>query len=123
MEDASERPGDAGLMQVSKFKPGQSGNPKGRPRGALATKTKLQSLLTPAMADDAQSVLKSVLRKAKNGSLEHEELVLRTIVAPFLKAQASKDGGVTKDRRPVVNINISESSGLKDVKGAVIDQH
>ena len=64
----------------SKFKPGQSGNPRGKPKGARnhATRTVL------AMLDgSAEEITKAVLDAAKAGDLGAAKFVLERIAPPM----------------------------------------
>lgn len=60
------------------FKAGQSGNPKGRPKGALSPANKLVKQAAP-------EILESVIEQAKAGDLQAAALVLARGV-PTLKA-------------------------------------
>lgn len=68
-----------------RFKPGTSGNPRGRPPG----RTDVLSQLTKAMLEDAAEVVASVLEQAKEGDLQAASIVLARI-APTLKPQAER---------------------------------
>jgi hypothetical protein len=59
------------------FKPGQSGNPRGRPKGA---RNKLTILAEKLLADEAEEVARSVLDAAKGGDMTAARLVLERIV-------------------------------------------
>lgn len=68
---------------MSRFKTGQSGNPKGRPRKGTATAEALRAKL----ADRAGEVLDTVVEAALAGDLQAARLVLERIVPP-LRAQS-----------------------------------
>ncbi len=66
---------------MSKFKPGQSGNPKGRPKGT-ATTAKLRALLEP----HAKALVKQAVNLALDGDVTALRLCLERIV-PSIKSQ------------------------------------
>ena len=66
-----------------KWKPGQSGNPAGKPKGILDKRAKLMKQI----AEDAGDVLKAVLEKAKAGDPASAALVLSRLL-PTLRAQS-----------------------------------
>lgn len=68
-----------------RFKPGQSGNPKGRPPGIIDKRTKV----TQALLDDAPQVARVVIDAALEGDMQAANLVLARI-APPIRAQAEK---------------------------------
>lgn len=56
-----------------RFRPGQSGNPAGRPRGARHKATVLAEKL---MADDVEAIVRSVISAARSGDLTAARLIL-----------------------------------------------
>lgn len=62
---------------MAQFKPGQSGNPAGKPKGAVSARTKL-------LRDASLPTLQAVIEKAKAGDLQAASLVLDRTV-PRLK--------------------------------------
>lgn len=70
----------------SKWVPGmKSPNPKGRPKGIVDRRQKLQN----AFADDAVSIAKVVIDRALEGDMQAANIALARI-APPLKAQAGR---------------------------------
>lgn len=65
-------------MTDGKFKAGQSGNPRGRPPGALNKKTRVSIALDAA----AEDVTKAVIDAAKDGDMQAAKLVLERIQPP-----------------------------------------
>lgn len=61
------------------FKPGQSGNPRGRPRGIPDRRT----LLTKALADAAPGVSAKVVAMALEGDMQAASLVLSRVHPPL----------------------------------------
>ena len=74
-------PETTGRVQDGRFKPGQSGNPAGRPRGSRHRVTMLAEKL---MSDDAQGIVKAVLDAAQKGDMSAARLILDRI-APARK--------------------------------------
>jgi hypothetical protein len=76
----SSRSGDrTGEKQMSKFIPGQSGNPNGRPRG-----TGVVAKLREAIQGDIPDVIQSVVEAAKSGDMTAAKILLDRVV-PSLK--------------------------------------
>lgn len=62
----------------TKFKPGQSGNPAGRPPGIEDKRAKFRRLLE----DDAEDVIREVVKKAKGGDMVAARMVIERITPP-----------------------------------------
>ena len=62
--------------QGGRFRPGQSGNPAGKPKGARHKTTLLAEKL---MQDDAEAIVKAVLDSAKSGGMTAARIVLDRI--------------------------------------------
>lgn len=65
--------------------PGQSGNPKGRPKGSLNRK----SLLAEEFEKEGSAIARVVIAAAKNGDIQAANIVLQRL-APPLKARGEK---------------------------------
>jgi hypothetical protein len=84
------------------WKPGQSGNPQGRPPGVGAV-----SKLRAALATDVPAILQTVVAAAKGGDVQAARLILERVL-PALKAvepaQALSlpDGSLTDQGRAVL---------------------
>lgn len=68
-----------------RFRPGTSGNPRGRPPGRPDVRTQLSR----AMLADAAEVVATVLEQAKEGDLQAASPVMARVL-PSLKAQAER---------------------------------
>ncbi len=66
------------------FKPGQSGNPRGRPKGSKNPRT----LLLEQLNDAGTEITQLVIDKAKEGDLSAAAIIMARLVPP-LKAQAA----------------------------------
>jgi len=66
---------------MAKFQPGQSGNPRGRPRG-IQTQAKLRN----AIAEDMPAIIEAVTEAAKGGDIQAAKLLLDRVL-PALKPQ------------------------------------
>ena len=69
----------------TKFKPGQSGNPAGRPRGIVDKRMRLNK----ALMDDADALLQVTKAKAMEGDMTAMALLLSRAV-PTLKAESAE---------------------------------
>ena len=99
-DDGDYRVGYKRPPQPSKFKPGQSGNPKGRPKGALNLETDLTQELSEKIAiregerslkvSKQRALLKSMVAKGLKGDTRAAGLVLQ-LVAKLLEQVAPTD--------------------------------
>jgi len=79
----TETPENSGGKQNSKFRPGQSGNPSGKPKGARHRATQMAEKLMEA---DAGEVVNAVITAAKGGDMTAARLILDRI-APVRKGR------------------------------------
>jgi len=93
-----------------KFQKGVCPNKKGRPKGSLSKTTKFLQILTPQRQKQALKVLDATLRDAEGGDADARKLVL-TLLQPFIKREAEKDGGGSGDKRPMVNVIVNQTDG------------
>lgn len=63
----------------TKFKPGQSGNPRGKPRGAQDKRTALRELLRP----HAEELINKAVSLAKKGDTTALKMCLDRLIAPY----------------------------------------
>ena len=61
------------------WKPGQSGNPKGRPRGS---RNRVTLIALAAMEEGADAIARKVVEMAKGGDISAARLVLERLVPP-----------------------------------------
>ena len=88
--------------QDTTWKPGQSGNPAGRPDGS---RNKASLIAEKLMEGDTEEVIKAVIEKAKGGDIQAAKLILDRIV-PARKG------------RPV-RIDLPDMAGAGDVVNAL----
>ena len=79
-------PENSGRKQAGQFAKGQSGNPKGKPKGARHKTTILAEKL---MEDEAEAVVRAVIDKAKEGDMTAARIVVDRI-APIRKGRPIK---------------------------------
>ena len=108
--------------EKSRFKTGQSGNPHGRPKGALNMATILERTLREPIiivengkritVTKLEAALKQVVNQAASGKLKALQL-LATLVrsAEVPAAEANSSGRGTKIS--LVNVNIDKATGLR----------
>ncbi|MEQ9491732.1 MAG: DUF5681 domain-containing protein [Alphaproteobacteria bacterium] len=72
-------PENTAQKQDTRFQPGQSGNPAGKPKGARNKTTQLAEKL---MSEDVEGVVHSVIEAAKGGDMRACEIVLSRICPP-----------------------------------------
>lgn len=105
----------------TKFSKGKSGNPGGRPKGALSKTTKFRQLLSASLQEKAVKVIKQVIKQAENGDIDSQKMVV-SMIQPFLKAEAGAADSGPKDRRPVVQINVNPAAPApKQITARVVD--
>ena len=85
----------------SAFKPGQSGNLKGKPAG---TRSKATQLLLALMEGDASAITKAVIDAAKAGDLMAAKIILDRLIPPAKE-------------RPV-NVNLPDTTTAQGVSAA-----
>ncbi|MCZ6679426.1 MAG: DUF5681 domain-containing protein [Candidatus Poribacteria bacterium] len=69
----TKKPDSSEKKQDSRFKPGQSGNPDGRPHGS---RNKATLLLDKILLDDAADVAEAVVKAAKEGDMTAARMIL-----------------------------------------------
>ncbi len=107
--------GDVRVQNQSLWKPGQSGNPEGRPKGSknriTRLKLSLEEYLRNEAADHMRDILLTAIKKAKKGDNQMIKLLL--------ELHMSKSGEVddrSTDDKITININ-----SMKDNEKSVID--
>ena len=70
---------------MSKFKPGRSGNPKGRPRG---TKNKANALRS-RIVDEIPGIVDNLITAAKGGDMQAARLLIERAI-PTLRAEEAR---------------------------------
>lgn len=101
------------------FKPGQSGNPKGRPpnsRNAISlVKVQVESELREQMKPQMEAIVAKMIEQALDGDREMQKTLFNAWVG---KNRAQED---EKPREPI-NINIGKLDQIPPVNGVVYSQ-
>jgi hypothetical protein len=88
------------------FKPGKSGNPRGRPAGA---RNKASLLLDKLMQGGAEEIMNTIIDRAKGGDMSAARLVLERLVPP------------AKERPVAIKLpDASTAKGLLDAQELII---
>lgn len=105
-----------------RFQKGQCPNPKGRGKGNLAKTTRFLQIMTSDRQKRALKVLDAALKDAEKGDPENRKMVL-ALLSPFIKREVEKGGGSGGDKRPMVNVIVTQADGKQPVRVAprVID--
>lgn len=69
------------------FKPGQSGNPQGKPKGAKDKRTQLRQLLEP----HAEELVALLVEMAKNGDMTAMRLCIDRLIPPVRESRVEID--------------------------------
>lgn len=83
---------------MTRFKPGQSGNPKGKPRGSKHASTRLRD----AIAGDLHAIVAAMIEKAKDGDTAAAALLFSRTLPPLRPQSEASDAqleGTTLDER------------------------
>ena len=91
------------MRKDTKFKPGKSGNPKGRPKGARDKRTELRSLLEP----HSKELVEKVVELAIGGDTTALRLCLERLIPPFRSQEQSitldnMNGELTAQGRQII---------------------
>ena len=100
------KPVKTGTKQDTRFKKGQSGNPKGKPKGAKHKVTQAAMVL---LDGEAEALTRKAIELALDGDVTALRLCLDRI-APSLKSTA-----------PLINIDIEQPESLTDTAKAFVD--
>ncbi|HCU68160.1 MAG TPA: hypothetical protein DGF30_02805 [Desulfomicrobium sp.] len=79
---------------TTRFKPGQSGNPSGRPRGA---RNKASVLAQKLMEGQAEAVVQTVIEAALTGDMAAARLIVERLVPPARERAIQADLKLPKD--------------------------
>lgn len=90
-------PGHCDPPREHRFKPGQSGNPTGRPKGSVSLSRLIREELEANGAEAAREVIRAAIDKAKAGSVQHLKVFLDRIDGPMVqRIEGELSGGAFK---------------------------
>jgi Family of unknown function (DUF5681) len=107
----SADPENTDRKHSGRFKPGQSGNPAGKPKGA---RHKASLLAEKLMQDDAKNIVNAVLEAARGGDMTAAKIVLDRI------APARRDNPVRFDL-PAIDSALDASKAMSALLAAVAE--
>ena len=87
------------------FKPGQSGNPKGKPKG---TKNRMKVLAEGLIGTNASKIVKKVIQMA----LEGDQACLKMCMDRIIPAQRAIDIEKTESKNQTINITVEAMSDV-----------
>jgi hypothetical protein len=113
MSEQEEKVGYGKPPVANRFKPGQSGNPNGRPKGALNLKTDLRSELSERIqiregerslkVSKQRAMLKALVAKALKGDARAANVVLTLVDRLFaVEAAAEEIPALTPDDQAIL---------------------
>lgn len=111
-EQENEKIGYGRPPVASRFKPGQSGNPKGRPKGTLNLKTDLRNELSEKIqiregqrslkVSKQRAMLKALVAEALKGDARAANVVLTLVGKLFEPAAAEEIPALTTDDQAIL---------------------
>jgi len=91
------------------FKPGQSGNPKGRPKGS---KNRMKALAEGLIGNNAGKIVKKVIEMALAG----DQACLKMCMDRIIPAQRAIDQDSADRGKQTININVESMKGLPTIQ-------
>lgn len=92
--------------RAGKFLKGQSGNPKGRPKGKRSLITQMREAMGDRLAKDALEILEKVIAQAKAGNETSQKMLLDRLW-PTEKADPKAAG---KRQMPSISIRVEQAA-------------
>lgn len=102
-----------GNKRDTRFRPGQSGNPKGRPKGAL---NKVTLAVQELLDGEAEAITRKAIKKAKEGDMAAIRLCIERISSPV------RDRLVEIDMPPIESVD-DATKAIGAIVGAVASGH
>lgn len=103
------------------WKPGQSGNPAGRPKGAKSKATELRQALEVIALTGLESASKELIRNSIEMALDGNEAMMKFWLERFVPKAVLGEKGESQGGGNII-INVSRLEDIKEVKGEVVDE-
>ncbi|HPS53674.1 MAG TPA: DUF5681 domain-containing protein [Phycisphaerae bacterium] len=140
--DKGKNPNSIKNLDLGKFKPGQSGNPAGRPKGYASLSERLKLLLEKSVGDIitesektvilknqgkgflelsiADAIVKTAVRESLKGDFKFIDMLWQRIDGKVAERIAGHDGGPLQTDSPAVNI-LAKAAGNPKLAKSIIE--
>ena len=109
------------MVKKTQFKPGKSGNPKGRPPGIIDRRTAFKKFIEK----DAEAIIKKTVKLAKDGDIAAIRLCIDRIIPPIRSKDEpvnipNLDGGKTLTEQAQIIITAIGLAEISPTEGTAV---